>query len=547
MIRRDESIAHPPGRHDGSSRSVAVTRPVSALQRTAHGPIGVVLACVVSVALGWNASPVRAGGDHIRPPAVAGQFYPADSTVLARAVDCYFEDAIIPLAERPIALIAPHAGYIYSGQIAADAFCQASSFDYDVIVLLGTNHTVPRFSGVSVYAEGAFRTPLGDVPVARDLAARLLATDKDVTFIESVHAREHSIEVLLPFVQRLFPHVPILPAVIGEPDLALCTRFGEALAASLAGRRPLIVASSDLSHYPDYEDARRIDRETIRAILTLDADSIHQTLGRLVRRNVANLVTCACGEAPIMVAAVAARHLGAHGARLISRANSGETALADRTRVVGYAAIAIVRDSLADNGITIAESGLTPADTPVLTPEGKRTLLRFARKTIRQFLETETAPLARGDDPDLLRGAGVFVTLKERGELRGCIGHMAADLPLEQAVGYCALQAAFNDRRFPPLEPEELPQAQIEISILTPYRPVSSYEDIQVGRDGVLLEKDGRSAVFLPQVATEQGWDRDQMLEQLCAKAGLPRDAWRTGARFQTFQAKVFSESDFDR
>jgi AmmeMemoRadiSam system protein B/AmmeMemoRadiSam system protein A len=506
--------------------------------------IGTILSVIACCGYGWAATPVYADEAKIRPAAVAGKFYPADSATLARAVDCYLGDAIAPSPERPIAIIAPHAGYIYSGQIDGDAFRQATPFDYDVIVLLGTNHTTPEFSGVSIYPEGGFQTPLGEAKVDVDLASRLLASDRDFTFVESVHAREHSIEVLLPFVQRLFPRAKILPAVIGAPNFDLCSRFGEALATALAGRRALIVASSDLSHYPIYEDARRVDRETLRTILSLDARAIQEAMQRQMSGNVANLVTCACGEGPILAAIVAARRLDARVARIISYANSGETAVGDRSRVVGYGAVAIVRDSVPASRDVFGDSALGQTGPVTLSADGKRALLRFARKTIRQYLETQTAPLARGFDVTLRRSAGAFVTLNKQGQLRGCIGHMAADLPLCQVVGYCALQAAFNDQRFPPLRPEELPLAEIEISVLTPYQPIAAYTDIQVGRDGVLIEKDGRSAVFLPQVAPEQGWDRDQMLEHLCAKAGLAPGSWKTGAVFYTFQATVFSESD---
>jgi hypothetical protein len=492
----------------------------------------------------FAAALTSAGERAVRPPGVAGQFYPGDSATLAHAVDSYDADALAPASHRPIALIAPHAGYIYSGQITADAFRQAAAFDYELIVLLGTNHTAPAFHGVSVYARGAFRTPLGEVRVDESAAAALLAADPAFTFNEDVHVREHSVEVMVPFVQRLFPHATILPAIIGTTDRDLCTRCGEAVASILRNRRALIVASSDLSHYPDYDDALRVDGETLRAIASLDPRAI-QTAMQIKPDDAAhNLVTHACGEGPILAAVVAARRLGGRSARIISYANSGETALGDRTRVVGYGAVAITGDSLQDTGDPFAR--VTRGRDGKITPsaDGKRALLAFARRTIRQYLEAETAPLARGFADDLEQPAGAFVTLKIHDELRGCIGHMADDLPLCQAVGYCALQAAFNDPRFPPLRLEELPLVTIEISLLTPYQLVAGYADIQVGRDGVRLEKDGHTAVFLPQVAGEQGWDRDQLLDHLCEKAGLPSGSWKTGAAFYTFQATVFSETD---
>jgi AmmeMemoRadiSam system protein A len=206
--------------------------------------------------------------------------------------------------------------------------------------------------------------------------------------------------------------------------------------------------------------------------------------------------------------------------------------------------VAIVRDSLSGTRRPFGDWDRGGSGEIALSDAHKKTLLAFARKTIEQYLTTETAPLPRGFDAMLTHGSGAFVTLTEQGQLRGCIGHMDEDLPLCQTVGYCALQAALNDPRFPPVGLKEWPRVSIEISVLTPLKPVGGYGDILIGRDGVVIEKDGRSAVFLPQVATEQGWDRDQMLEHLCTKAGLPPGSWRQGASFRTFQAIVFSESD---
>jgi len=241
----------------------------------------------------------------------------------------------------------------------------------------------------------------------------------------------------------------------------------------------------------------------------------------------------------------AAKKLGANRARIISYANSGSTLVGDRSRVVGYGAVSFVaRGSPAIPSSTRAPAEPPTGESAALTGEDKTALLRFARETIRRYLTTETVPLPRGFDPALDRKSGAFVTLKKSGELRGCIGHMSEDLPLCQVVGYCALQSAFNDRRFSPLEPEELAAVEIEISVLTPYKRINGYQEIEIGRDGVLMEKDGRSAVFLPSVAVEQGWSRDEMLEQLSLKAGLPSDAWKKNAVFHTFQATVFGESE---
>ena len=479
-----------------------------------------------------------------RKPAVAGQFYPSDPVKLSRAVEDFLDDALPPSGERPIAIVCPHAGYIFSGQIAADAYKEAAGFDYETVVILGVNHTTPGFDAISVYPSGGFETPLGNAPIDEALAASVMAADKRFTFDGRVHEREHSIEVQVPFIQIVFPKAKILPVVVGSQDPDVCARFGEVLAGAAGGKSILIVASSDLSHYPGYEDAVRVDRATLEAIASLDAEKYESLTARWMQEPPPKLDTCACGEGPILVAIAAAKKLGANRARIISYANSGSTLVGDRSRVVGYGAVSFVAPGRA----AIPSSTMAPAEPPTgesaaLAAEDKTTLLRFARETIRRYLTTETIPLPRGFDPALARLSGAFVTLKKNGELRGCIGHMSEDLPLCQVVGYCALQSAFNDRRFGPVEVDELDEVEIEISVLTPYKRVGGYEEIRVGRDGVVMEKDGRSAVFLPSVAVEQGWTRDEMLEHLSMKAGLPSDAWKNNAVFHTFQATAFRES----
>jgi len=480
----------------------------------------------------------------VRKPAVSGQFYPGDPAKLRAAVDCYLKDAVTPFSERPIAIISPHAGYIYSGQICADAFKQAAGYDYDLVVILGTNHTTAGFGGVSIYNGKGYETPLGVAEIDQELASRLIASDENFTFKPEVHEREHSVEVMLPFVQTLWPEAKILPAVVGTQDLNLCTRFGESLARELANRKALIVASSDLSHYPEYEDALATDRNTIEAIMKMDPASLKSAVRKQMGENVPNLATCACGQGPIMTALAAAKRLGATGAEVISYANSGDTALADRNRVVGYSAVALVTGSESKSAAVYGPSSQEITETTTFTEEQKRALLTLARKSIHQLLISDTAPLARDFDPVLEEKKGAFVTLTENGNLRGCIGHMAEDLPLCQAVGLCALQSAFADRRFNPVQLDEMKDIDIEISVLTPYHQVNGIDDIVIGRDGILMKKGGHSAVYLPQVAVEQGWDLEETLDHLCRKAGLSAGDWKKGATFYTFQSIIFSESE---
>ncbi|MEZ4528548.1 MAG: AmmeMemoRadiSam system protein B [Desulfobacterales bacterium] len=480
----------------------------------------------------------------MREPAVSGRFYPSDPEKLSLAVRHFLDDALPAKGERPIAIAAPHAGYIYSGQICADAFAQAAGHEYDLIVLLGTNHSAPGFRGISVYSAGGYRTPLGVAEIDEKAAAALMSGKGDISFHRAAHEKEHSVEVMIPFVQTLFPGVKILPAIVAADDPEVCARFGRKLAEVIRTRRALLVSSTDLSHYPAYEDAAVTDRNTLEAMISLDPARLNQVIRTQERKGISNLSTCACGQAPIMAVMTAAKALGANCGRIISYANSGDASVGTRDRVVGYGAVVFAAsESCTDR---IPEPFVPESESPAdLNDAQKKSLLVFARNTITWYLDSETVPLARGFDAQLWYKQGAFVTLKKQGNLRGCIGHMAEDRPLCQVVGEMALNAAFEDRRFRPLAAAELPQCEIEISVLTPFREVSGPEQILVGRDGVLIRKDGRSAVFLPQVAPEQGWNREQMLEHLCQKAGLASDAWKENARFFTFQANVFSEHEF--
>ena len=479
----------------------------------------------------------------VRQPAFAGQFYPADSSKLRLALKDYFEDAAVKNTGRPVALIVPHAGYIFSGQIAADAFNQAKNYRYDLVVILGTNHSSVGFNKISIYAKEGFLTPLGLSKIDEAAAKELIELDKDCEFNPEVHAREHSIEVQLPFIQYLFTGIKILPVVIGAPDINLCANFGKTLAKVLKNKNALVVASSDLSHYPSYKDAVTVDKQTLEAVRKIDPEILISTINGQMEKETPELVTCACGEGPIIAAITAAKELGANCGTIISYANSGDNPVGNRSRVVGYGAVTF---SITSEPFKETENKLPNIEGQhfELNDSQKKTLLSFARKTITQYLTAETVPLPRNFDPLLQKNLGAFVTLRKHGELRGCIGYMREDLPLCLVVGSMALQSALNDKRFEPVAFDELQQIEIEISVLTPYKQVNNIDDIFLGRDGVVLKKGNRQAVFLPQVATEMGWNKTEFLDNLCMKAGLSPGSWKDAELF-TFQAKVFQESEF--
>jgi MEMO1 family protein len=477
----------------------------------------------------------------VRAPSVAGRFYPAEPEKLRQAIQLFLKDSVRMPIETPVALIVPHAGYIYAGQIYADAYRQVMGRHYDVVAILGVNHTAPGFSGVSLGPYSAYRTPLGDIPVDEEITSRLLSKCRDCNRDRQAQAAEHSIEVQVPFIQVLFPNAKIVPAILHPPDMGMCTRFGQSLAKALKNRQALIIISSDLSHYPDSDNAAKADRETLDSIATLDPLKIVSLMHTL---NFPNLDTRACGEASILAGLTAAKALGATQAIAAGYANSGDVAVGDRSRAVGYGAMVLAAGSTA-TGIQSLDRPAPPSRFTPLQGDEKRELLKLARETIQRYLDTQTVPLARNFPARLNFRQGAFVTLKKNGQLRGCIGHIPPDTELCKAVSAAALLSAFEDTRFLPVAANELGSIEIEISALTPLKPIRSVDEIVVGRDGVLIIKEGSSAIFLPQVAPENNWGRDVMLENLCRKGGWPAGCWKQDAKLQVFQADVFNESQF--
>ncbi len=481
----------------------------------------------------------------IREPAVAGRFYPDDPDVLRKEINNFFKNAGAPVVPKPIALVSPHAGYVFSGRICASALNQASPFKYGLIVILGTNHTLAGFDKISVYPFGGYKTPLGIAEIDEKTAKELISRSDDIVFEPMAHLREHSIEVIVPFVQVLFPKAKILPAIVGSDNIRLCENFGKILADVIKNKNALVIASSDLSHYPEYEDAVKVDKKTLEAMISLDPQFFRNTLIKQENSNIKNLATCACGRAPVMAAMVCAKSLGANCGRIISYANSGDIPQAGKYRVVGYGAVAFFKSDNCTKKIKAHTDSLSTLSTlSMLSKDSKKRLLAIARKSIENFFAKGKSLDVKNCGPEISQNQGAFVTLKYQGRLRGCIGRMKSDIPLCRVVSQMAVQAAFFDPRFSPLSSGEFDDIEIEISVLTPFKKVDTYKDIRIGTDGVLIKKGWHSAVYLPQVAPDQGWNLDETLSHLCLKAGLSPDAWKKDMEFFTFQAIVFSEKD---
>lgn len=528
----------------------------------------VVLAGLTVVALAiailvWPRAPAD-GATKVRRPVVAGAagrgFYSSDPDELRRQIVGFLDAAKPPKVEgRPIAYIVPHAGYVFSGGVAAHAYKTLEGWSFGTVVIIGPSHHFP-VAGAALSSADVWRTPLGDVPVDRRLRDALAEQGGPFSVQDLGHVQEHSVEVQLPFLQVVLKDFRILPAVMTDFSPSNCRAVGERLARALKGKSVLVIASSDLSHYPAYEDAKKVDGAILDAVRKFDPKALFAADKALLAKGVGNLDCTMCGLGPVAAVMTAAKGLGADAVQVLKHANSGDVEPALRGRCVGYGAVAFVRTGVAGAGQakmpgshergTSDDAGATPergagAEPQPFTRAQQRKMLETARRSIREYIVSGKRIEVDHDDPALANKSGVFVTLKKRGELRGCIGSILPRQPLIEAVRDMAIAAATEDWRFPRVQPGELDDISIEISVLSYPRKVHSAEEIVVGKHGVIVKQGGRSGVFLPQVAPEQGWTREEMLDRLCLeKAGLARDAWRRGADLYVFTAFVFGEHE---
>jgi len=451
--------------------------------------------------------------DKIRKSIAAGQFYPGDKAELDSMVDGFLQEAETPeLSGNIRALIVPHAGYEYSGQVAGYSYKVLSKKSFNRVIIIGNSHQ-EYFDGISVWNSGYFETPLGKVEIDEDFADKLIKTNNKIYFKESAHLQEHGLEVQLPFLQKvLSSDWKLVPIILGNQPGQVEILI-DAL-KNLIDENTLIIASSDLSHYPNYKDAQYSDNKVIEAILTGKRENLGKAISQLESENIANLQTCACGHDAIEVVMGL---MDGKTAKLLKYANSGDLSRpegADKSRVVGYASI-VFTDSK---------------------------LLEIARQAVETYVKTGKIIDIKETNPDLNQHQGAFVTLEKNGQLRGCIGSFKSDKPLYQVVIEMAISAAVNDPRFNPVIKDELNDLGYEISVLSPLRKVDSWKEIEIGEHGVQIRQGNRGGVFLPQVATENNWDKEIFLSNLCSqKAGLPADCYKdTDTEIYVFTAQVF-------
>ncbi len=502
--------------------------------------LAIMAACSGSETAGKNQEEVG----KVRKPAVAGTFYPRQPGELRQMVDEFLKNAKPPVIDgKVLCVISPHAGYVYSGQVAAYCYSAIKDGDYDVVVLVGPSHRMP-VGAAAVYTSGGFETPLGGVEVDQKTAGAIVSSSREFEDDPGVHAVEHSLEVQLPFLQRALGDFKIVPILTRDISPAACQALGEALAGCLRDKKVLLVASTDLSHYPSYSDANKVDKETIQSWETMDLAKIYAKEAEILQRGVRNLSCTMCGGSAVMIVMAAAKALGADGLSVLKYMNSGAVS-GDRSGVVGYAAAAIYKNSSSKGKPGEQSSGRESAQPGELGRSERKKLLQIARNSIAAALQKEDLPDFGVTESSLKGHQGAFVTLHKGGQLRGCIGRFVADEPLFQVVSKMAVAAATQDHRFPPVRLSELQDIEVEISVLSPLWKMTGIDELELGKHGIYVVKGMRSGCYLPQVADETGWSKEDFLTHCCTdKAGLESDAWKEGADVYLFTAEVFSEKE---
>jgi len=463
-----------------------------------------------------------------RKPAVAGQFYSANPDTLKKDLDTLFSKAKPKQIENLRAIISPHAGYVYSGIVAASSYNQIdTTINYQNIFIIGTSHQL-YLKGASVYNKGNYETPFREVEVNIDIANNLINNNPVFEFNNNAHKNEHSNEVQIPFLQyKLKNNFKIVPIIIGTNSVDSIKAIAKALKPYFTNEN-LFVISTDFSHYPDYEDAGENDKNTAESIITNSPDVFLKTINDNKYKNIANLATSICGWSATLTLLYLTENNDSLKYNLIEYQNSGDSFFGDKDRVVGYYSIAV---SQQDNSFSLSE-------------KEKELLLEIARNSINEYVKNsktikiDTAQLTK----NLKIKSGAFVSLHKNGKLRGCIGRFGESAEIYKLVQEMAIAAATEDNRFLQVEENELDSIEIEISVLTPLKKITSLDEFEMGKHGIYIKKGYSSGTYLPQVAAQGEWTKEEFVSH-CSKnkAGIGADGWKT-ADLYTYEAIIFSE-----
>lgn len=460
----------------------------------------------------------------IRKPAVAGSFYAGDAKELRQDVRDCFSRCKNPLMENVQAVIVPHAGYVFSGVTAASAFAAINpDAKYEHIFLLGPSHHVYLGKASVNIGASAYATPLGNVPVDTALCKDLMEKGDAITYAPEAHESEHCLEVELPFLQyHMKKMLSIVPIIIATQELTTLKKIADTLKPYL-NEKNLFVISSDFSHYPTYKDAKIVDELTKDSIMTGKVEAFVNTTLYNLELGIDHLATSACGMAPIATLLMMTENDAKIKPHHVMYCNSGDSPYGGKDKVVGYHSFVFTKETCGFD----------------LTSEDRKMLKSIAYHTIKATLEGKKYEPGKLSDV-LLTKCGAFVSLHKKGRLRGCIGHFGEDMPLYQVVEHMAKAAAFEDPRFYGVTTEELDDIDIEISVLTPMKRIQSIDEFELGKQGIFIHKGYHTGTFLPQVADEVSWTKEEFLGHCSQdKAGIGWDGWKT-AELYTYEAIVF-------
>lgn len=468
---------------------------------------------------------------------LAGSFYPEDAEELKRQVDGFINNAKPDTVKGGIlAIVSPHAGYRYSGPVAGYGFKALKGKGFNTAIIIGPSHR-HYFDGIAVLDKDSYDTPLGRVEIDKDMTKKLISFSKNINYYIRPFLNENSIETQIPFVQAALPEAKLVLVLTGSPSYDTCTLLRDSLFSVIGERRDtVIIASTDMSHYNPDNIARIIDRSVIEELERFNPEELFLELSGMPGKD------RPCGSTAVIGTIMAARKLGADKIDMLRYATSGDVT-GDYTAVVGYMSAVIYKSSNDNSRITKKDDTEKNMEN-LLNEDQKERLLKLARDTLTTYVNTGRRLDITEDDSALNKEMGVFVTLHKRGMLRGCIGNIVGNKPLYMSVRDMAIQAGTQDPRFASVKPEELNEIDIEISVLSPLEKINNPDKIVMGKHGVIVRDGFRSGVYLPQVAAETGWSRDEFMDSLCAhKAGMAKSAWRNGGcDIYVFSAEVFGE-----
>ena len=472
----------------------------------------------------------------IRPAAVAGQFYPNEPGAITGQIQRYLKQA----PEKKIggeikAIIVPHAGYDFSGPVAAYAFNQLKGRKINTAVIISNSHKA-YFDGAAIDSSDAWQTPLGTVAVDKELADKLVKADGSIKYNSAVHGSDHPLEVEIPFLQTVLAgDFKIVPIMFGNKSDDTYKKLAQALKDNL-GENDIVVISSDMSHYPKYEDANKIDQGTLEKIKSGKAEELENYAASVENSGFNNEQTVLCGIEAVKTVLELARLAGWDEINILKYANSGDVSgIGDKSQVVGYGAVAFAQNKKENTKIALIANELSVDEQKIL--------LKIAKETVESFVATGKIPEFNITDERLMQKQGAFVTINKNGQLRGCIGQIVpSDEPLWQVVRDMAVAACSEDNRFKPVSQDELKKIEYEVSVLSVPQPIDDWRQIELGKHGVIIKQGSSSGVFLPQVATDTGWSLEEFLSQLCwQKAGLSPSCYKDkDTQILTFTAQVF-------